>query len=145
MEYFTYELWRRIQGPRSQKAQMEWEARASRYLNKVSRLRPRLGDTTYRFFRDHGLHDGFVRGIGDGGTRKLTLKVDQFGKQFRLEFDEVTSVSFVYRSKGEKCEALLEWGYEEFSRQGEQTRLEVLFSSGATLAILFRKLTVKRV
>jgi len=165
MNYFTAQLWRDINSPRSKVATEEWDRNLERYRQQLNAILPKLGTRARQFFRSVSLHDGTLTRmeVGDQidnvestweggnvnsrktGVRLIVLSAE--GDQtFKLEYKDISRVELSF--PGEKLfpagrwPNFGDWGYDEVSEVCDGVfRHEVLFSSGATILIEFEKFT----
>lgn len=129
------------------------------YAERLEKLRPRLKERNYRFFKN-GLHDARLISfcVGDGlhldfGSSGVSIR-DFYKTSVRIrvlsaEFDSIYDLKYGKVSKSvvdfPSDEPLWgnnidDWGYDELSEVNDKVlRHEVLFSSGATILIEFEK------
>ena len=133
------------------------------YRQEVERLRPKLGSRIYEFFATESLHDGRVLSftVGDGidhkvnglhpfdiNARKSSVRIQVLGANMNLHytlnyegirrvvFDFPSDEPLFYHEGGN----IGDWGYDEFSMpDAEYIRHEVLFSSGTSIVLEFKK------
>jgi hypothetical protein len=169
MKYFTAQLWRDINSPRSKAATNEWDKNLAAYVKELNGFLPELNARARWFFKRISLHDGTLTRMevgdrldnpisagnrGDVNRRKAAVRLfvlaAEFDSIFTLEYREVTRVELNFPGKAELFSAgqypnFGDWGYDELSRVGDGVfRHEVLFSSGSTIMIDFQKFTFRR-
>jgi len=135
----------------------------SDYRRELEALRSRLGPRMYKFFSTESLHDGRVLSftVGDGinhqvggpkpfdiNARQTSVKIQVLGAQmdvlYTLSCEGIRRVVFDFPSDeplfyGEG-DSIGDWGYDEFSApDARYLRHEVLFSSGTSVVIEFKK------
>lgn len=163
MEFITKRHWRGWNS-RDEK-ESDWARKSTdenfkRYAEQLEKLRSRLNERNYRFFRN-GLHDARLISFcaGDGlhidfdEDRKVSIndfyrtsvevKVlnAEFDAIYHLKYGKVSKSVFDFPSDeplwGNNID---DWGYDELTEVNERIlRHEVLFSSGTTILIEFEK------
>ncbi|MFZ0579558.1 MAG: hypothetical protein WA305_14935 [Candidatus Acidiferrales bacterium] len=171
MKYFTPQLWLGFNSPRSKVAFATWDRRFKAYQTNLKTILPKLNSGARRFFQDALLlHDGTLtkmelgdrirdtdgkatRGIAN--RRQLVVRlfvlsdrVDQHC--YTLEYKNIDRVEVDYPGKLKLfpigfSSNLGDWGYDELTSVANGLfRHEILFSSGATITIDFRQISVRR-
>jgi hypothetical protein len=172
MKYFTPQMWIGFNSPRSKAALKSWDSRLKAYRQNLKKVLPGLNSQAQRFFRDALiLHDGTLTrmevgdriGNVDGGAgRDLVNRRGAAVRLFVLS-DIVNQRCYILEYKNIKRVELNfpgrvvlfpigtnanfgDWGYDELtSPEKGLFRHEILFSSGATIAIDCREISVRRV
>jgi hypothetical protein len=136
-----------------------------RYADRLEKLRPRLKERNYSFFKN-GLHDARLISFctGDGlhidfsGEKRVSISDfyrtsveirvlnGDFDAIYLLRYGKVTRSVFDFPSDdplwGNNVD---DWGYDELSEVNEAVlRHEVLFSSGTSILIEFEKFSFKK-
>jgi hypothetical protein len=171
MKYFTPQLWIGFNSPRSKAAFKTWDVRLKAYRQNLEKVLPGLSLQAQRFFRNALiLHDGTLTrmevgdriGNIDGKTGRdivnrrgavvrlfvLSDRVDQHC--YILEYKNLKRVELNFPGKIALFPVGMysnfgDWGYDELTLPEKGLfRHEILFSSGATIAIDFRKISVQR-
>lgn len=164
-------MWLGFNGPRSKAVLGTWDARFESYRANLTTILPQLRPSARRFFRDALLlHDGTLTRmeLGDrtddaigratrniANRRKLTVRlfvlsdtVDQHC--YILEYKNVKRIDVNFPGRLGLFPSGMhtnfgDWGYDELtSPEKGLFRHEVLFSSGATIAVEFRDVSVRR-
>jgi hypothetical protein len=141
------------------------------YREQLERLESRISHTAWKFFDKVILHDGTLLAmhVGDDvdkhfpklrtkivNKRRLSVRLEVLNYEetrlYTLNYSRVRRVVFDYPSadpwytSGAGCSPIDDWFADELTAVDEQfLRHEVLFSSGATIGIEFRKFSVKAV
>jgi hypothetical protein len=174
MKYFPYELiaavndWIDQTRANQAKAEKQLSKAAQKYHRELDRLKPRIGQRAWGFFRHGfgptGLHDGrlLAMRIGDGidyvadGTKpfrlnhqKLTARLEflNYEQDFHYVFDlrgvgSIQSDLFLDDCVGRGVGDL--YTYEILAIDDDNLQLAFLFASGALVIVQFRKLVFKR-
>ncbi len=171
MKYFTKDLWLawNKRGPIDPQKAIEIGNEAfDNYRRELEQLRTRLETETYEFFTTESLHDGRVLSfiVGDaidhevGGVkpfdinaRQTAVRIQVFGSQMdviytlsyegirRVVFDFPSDEPLFYYEEGN----IGDWGYDEISApDAKYLRHEVLFSSGTSVIIEFKKFSYSK-
>jgi hypothetical protein len=164
MKYFTPQLWIGFNSPRRQAAFKTWDKRFKAYKRTLRTILPRLNPQGRRFFQNVlVLHDGTLTRLevgnriwdpgregrrGDINRCKVAVRMfvlsDSFDRVCELEYKEVTRVDLNFPGKLElfpfgKFPNFGDWGYDELTLVGKRLfRHDILFASGATIAIEFQ-------
>jgi hypothetical protein len=171
MRYFTPQLWLGFNSPRSKAAFKTWDRRFKAYRHNLKRLLPSLSPQARRFFRDVlVLHDGTLTRmeagdrIGDAqlkttrnivdrreATVRLFVLSDRVNQHcYTLEYKNIKRIELDFRGKLELFPVgaqpnFGDWGYDELiSPEKGLFRHEILFASGASIAIEFREFSFSR-
>ncbi len=170
MKYFTPELWIGFNSARRESAFKTYDRRLRSYRKKLEALLPRLNPQAQAFFREVCLlHDCTLARleIGDSienpdealtrrrinerraAVRLLVLSED--GESvFTLHYKDVTRVEVNFPGKRVLFPVGMyanfgDWGYDELTPgKNGLFRHEVLFASGSTLSIEFKKFAVHK-
>jgi hypothetical protein len=171
MKYFTPQMWLGFNGPRSKAALRTWDRRLEAYQTNLKSILPKLDPRARRFFQNVlALHDGTLTRmeVGDrirdaegkttrsiANRRQLLVRlfvlsdsVDQ--DCYTLEYKDIDKIELNYPGKIElfpigMFSNLGDWGYDELTSVANGLfRHEILFSSGATIIIDFRQVSVYR-
>lgn len=130
------------------------------YTERLEKLRPRLSERNYKFFRS-GLHDARLISFatGDGlhihSAREKPVTINDFYRTsaeikvinldfnaiYHLKYGKVSKSVFDFPSEdplwGNNID---DWGYDELSEVSDKVlRHEILFSSGTTILIEFER------
>jgi hypothetical protein len=171
MKYFTPQMWIGFNSHRSKAALKSWDLRLKAYRQNLRKVLPGLNPQAQRFFRDVLiLHDGTLTrmevgdriGNVDGKAgRELVNRRRAVVRLFVLS-DIVSQRCYVLEYKNlDRIElnfpgqiALFpigintnfgDWGYDELTSPKKGLfRHEILFSSGATITIDCREISVRR-
>ena len=164
-------MWLGFNGPRSKAALGTWDHRFEAYQKNLKSILPELNSGARRFFKNAlVLHDGTLTlmEVGDrisnaegkttrgiASRRRLTVRlfvlsdrVDQHC--YMLKYKDIGGIELNYPGKMKLFPAgmfsnLGDWGYDELTSVGNGLfRHEILFSSGATICIDFRQVSVRR-
>ncbi len=164
-------MWLGFNSPHSKAALGTWDHRFEAYQKNLKSILPELNSGARRFFQNAlVLHDGTLTrmevgdriGDAEGKTtrgiasrRRLTVRlfvlsdrVDQHC--YLLEYKDIGRIELNYPGKMKLFPAgmfsnLGDWGYDELTSVGNGLfRHEILFSSGATICIDFRQVSVRR-
>jgi hypothetical protein len=171
MKYFTKDLWLawNNQGSIDPKKAIEIGNEAfDNYRHELERLKPRLGAQTYEFFTRESLHDGRVLSliVGDGinhevggvkpfdiNARQTAVRIQVFGSEmdvlYTLSYEGIRRVVFDFPSDEplfyHEGDNIGDWGYDEISApDAKYLRHEVLFSSGTSVVIEFKKFSYSK-
>jgi hypothetical protein len=171
MKYFTPQMWSGFNSPRSKAVLGTWDRRFEAYQKNLKSILPKLNSGARRFFKNAlVLHDGTLTRmeVGDrivdaeGKTtrgivsrRQLTVRlfvlsdrVDQLC--YTLQYKNIERIELNYPGKTKLFPVgmftnLGDWGYDELTATAKGLfRHEILFSSGATIIIVFRQVAVRR-
>jgi hypothetical protein len=164
-------MWLGFNSPRSKAVLGTWDRRFKAYQTSLESILPRLNRGARRFFQNAlVLHDGTLTRmeVGDrvndadgkatrntANRRQLVVRlfvlsdrVDQHC--YTLEYKNIERIELNYPGKMKLFPSgmfsdLGDWGYDELtSVENELFRHEILFSSGATIIIDFRQVSVRR-
>jgi len=171
MKYFTPQMWIGFNSPRSKAALASWDIRLKAYRQNLQKILPGLNPQARRFFQDALiLHDGTLtcmevgdriesvdrRARRDLVNRRATVVrlfvlsdvVDQHC--YVLEYKNLKRIELNFPGKivlfpiG-KYSNFGDWGYDELTSPEKGVfRHEILFSSGANIAIDCREIAVRR-
>jgi hypothetical protein len=171
MKYFTKDLWLawNNQGPIDPKKAIGIGNEAfDNYRHELEMLRTRLGTKTYEFFSTESLHDGRVLSfiVGDGinhqvggvkpfdiNARQTAVRIQVFGSEmdvlYTLSYEGVRRVVFDFPSDEplfyHEGDNIGDWGYDEVSApDANYLRHEVLFSSGTSVIVEFKKFSYSK-
>jgi len=171
MRYFTPQLWIGFNSPRSKTALRTWDIRLKAYRKNLKQILPGLNPKARRFFQDALiLHDGTLTRmevgdrIGDATGKATRNIVNRRGAVVRLfvlsdvvnqhcyilEYTNLKRIELSFPGKVVLFPVGMysnfgDWGYDELtSPEKGLFRHEILFSSGATIAIDFRDVSVRR-
>ena len=163
MEFITKRHW--LGWNSDDPKESEWALKSTdenfkRYEERLNKLRPRLNERNYRFFKN-GMHDSRVISfcVGDGlhidFAKNRNVSIGDFYrtsvevKLLNADFDAIYVLKYRKVSKSlfdfPSADPLWgnnidDWGYDELSEVSETVlRHEVLFSSGTTMLIEFEK------
>jgi hypothetical protein len=165
MKYFTPQLWEAFNTPRREAAFKTYDRRLVSYRNQLAELLPRLSSKARRFFREVCLlHDGTLarlevgdsiadphRGLGRDKINERRVSVRAFilsenGESlYTLQYTGVARVDLNCPGKVTlfpvgKHAHFGDWGYDELTATKDGLfRHEVLFASGSTFAVEFKK------
>jgi hypothetical protein len=170
MKYFTPQMWLGFNSPRSKAVLGTWDRRFEAYQKNLMSILPKLNSGARRFFKNAlVLHDGTLTRmeVGDrisdanGKTTReipnrrqlvvrlfvLSDRVDQHC--YTLEYKNIDKIELNYPGKMKLFPTgisnLGDWGYDELTSVANGLfRHEILFSSGATIIIDFRQVSVHR-
>lgn len=166
MRYFLPELWLDANGRSTTRfSPDQWMINLQAYKIQLEALQPRLGARLYRFFTKISLHDGTLVMLtagdkihGRSGKRLrsepcVVLEVlDAFqDNRYILSYEGIRRFIFDYPTdtplfRDHDCDPIGDWGYDEITPADSiYLRHEVLFSSGTSLLIEFKKLRYKNV
>ncbi len=169
MKYITRELWAGWNSKDEkirQWAHEETKRRFKEYEQQLEKLRARLGEENFNFFKN-GLHDGRVitfsvgEGIDLDYEKEETFSLDEFSETkvqievleayfeeiYSLKYEQVQRVIFDFPTETPLFGgySLNDWGYDEVSAiENDYFRHEILFSSGTTILIEFQKFTFSK-
>jgi len=170
MKYFSPQLWVAFNSPRREAAFKTYDRRLLSYRNQLAELLPRLSPQAKRFFREVCLlHDctlarlevgdcieGPHRGLGRGGIngRQAAVRALVFSENgeslYTLQYKDVARVdlncpgNIVLFPIGKHAH-FGDWGYDELTAAKEGLlRHEVLFASGATFTIEFKRFAFRK-
>jgi hypothetical protein len=165
MKYFTKELWLGYndRGPLDSKTAIELgERNMQEYIAQLERLRPRLSQQTYYFFKEENLHDGrlleFLAGDGVGhdihssppfdiNAHNSSVTMRLLGADldllYTLTYSGVRKALFDFPSDDplfhDEGGHIGDWGYDELTAVDDAyLRHEVLFASGTIIQIEFK-------
>jgi len=142
----------------------DWEEKRKEYFAYLDRIKTKIGERLYNFFKSYSLHDGKLISIkvkskqgeeilkGEKDFLKpdllsLELDVVNYEKTFiaELRYEDVRILKIEHPSKDLLFPCfegdLGDWGYDEIDI-GEDSYLihEILFSSGSTITIKSNKI-----
>jgi hypothetical protein len=159
MRYFTKQIWRGLQDERSLgRWARQWDQNSRAYRRQLLRLKGRLGARAFRFFTHHLLHDGRFICL-QVREREVSLPQASFTTKVEIEVMAGTSAATLYRLQYLDVSTIrLDvpsneplfltgsgarirwWGYDELTAaKGGRLRHEILFDSGSTLLIEFKR------
>jgi hypothetical protein len=171
MKFFTPQMWLGFNGPRSKEVLGTWDRRFEAYQKNLKTILPELSSGARRFFQNAlVLHDGTLTRmevgdrIGDAegkttrgiaGRRRLIVRLFVLSDRveqhcYKLEYKDVDRIELNYPGKTKLFPVgmfsnLGDWGYDELTSVANGLfRHEILFSSGATISIDFREVSVRR-
>jgi hypothetical protein len=171
MRYFTPEMWLGFNSPRSKSAFKTWDGRFKAYLNNLKKILPSLNPHARVFFRDALiLHDGTLAlmEVGDRiddaeakakrdivNRRKASVRLSVLSDTvnqhcYTLEYKNVERIHVDFPGRVELFPVGMhpnfgDWGYDELtSPQKGLFRHEILFASGASIAIEFREFSFRK-
>ena len=164
-------MWLGFNGPRSKTVLASWDARIEAYRANLKPILPQLRPSARRFFEDAlVLHDATLTRMefgdrisnADGratrdivNRRKLLVRLFALSDVkdqhcYILEYRDVKRIDVNVPGKVELFPIGMypnfgDWGYDELTSPGKGIfRHEILFSSGATIAVECRDLSVRR-
>lgn len=161
MKYLKKELWAAQQSDNKDerdRAWEEWNHNCADYLQQLETLKPSLSRPAQRFFGRVHLHDGTLLSLSVGDAldsieeiplnkrnTRVRIRVTSCdnGATYTLNYSGIRHVSVDFPSGSplfyEIGDSFGDWGYDELTDGGDGfLRHEVLFASGATIAIEFR-------
>jgi len=170
MKYFTPQLWIGFNSPRRKAAFKTWDKRFKAYKRRLKTILPGLNSQARRFVQNAlALHDGTLTRLevgdriwntggegrrGDSNRRKAAVRMyvlsASFDQVYELEYKEVKCVNLNFPGKLKLFPAgefpnFGDWGYDEITLvRGNLFRHEILFASGATIAVEFRDFAFRR-
>jgi hypothetical protein len=168
MKYFKKELWAASNsddGNERKQAEAEWYRKFSEYEKQLEQIRLRLSASASKFFGKVSLHDGTLLSLSVGDAldsteeipirrrktqmRIIVTSIDNPGtytlqysgiRQAVVDFPSATPLFY------DLGDSFGDWGYDELTDAGDGFfRHEVLFASGATIAIEFKHFKHKRI
>jgi len=165
MKYYTKELWAGINQrdrKRAEEAERQWCKNDRMYQKYLKRVRPQLTKSAKNFFGKVNLHDGALISFSTGDVIKRKKHfvspksfaeinvVESTGKYvYTLLYAELRKCLVDYHpdaphSAGDYW-TYDDWGYDEFSLTRDKwMRHEILFLSGATILLEFRRFSYRR-
>ena len=170
MKYFTPQLWIGFNSPRSRAALKTWDRRYKAYKKNLKAVLPGLNSQARRFFQDAlVLHDWTLSRLevgdriwnpigegrrGESNRRKMAVHMfvlsDSYDRIYELEYKDVTRIDLNFPGKLELFPVgaypnFGDWGYDEVTLVCKGLfRHEILFASGATIIVEFKKLKFRR-
>jgi hypothetical protein len=173
MKYFPYQLiaaandWIDQSSADQAKAEIRFWKAVQKYHRELDRLKPRIGQRAWQFFRHGfgptGLHDGRLLSmrIGDGldfavdGTKPFRLNHQRLAVRLEfLNYEQDLHYVFDLRGVGSiQSDLFLDdcgkgagdlYTYEILAIDDDNLQLAFLFASGAAVVVQFRKLVFRR-
>jgi hypothetical protein len=165
MQYFTKALWLAFQEDHVD-ASEAWDQSVAMYRAQLEGLRTKLSKNAQRFFDSISLHDGLLLSfsIGDDVEEKTDPKTwkRQTSAFLKVRLSSNNSPIYTLKYTGvRRCvvdfpsdspifhggeNGFDDWGYAELSDAADgHLQHEILFASGATILIEFRRFSYKRI
>jgi len=171
MKYFTRELWlapNQEDDSVGRQAVEQFEQNCVEYQNQLQNILPRLDEVDRRFFLEDSLHDGrliaFIAGdeidfdaasgaAFDINSHNTSVRMKVLGCNmdtlFTLEYTGVRRAVFDYPTEDPlfhyEGAYIGDWGYDELTAADDvYLRHEVLFASGTSVLIEFKKFSHNR-
>lgn len=165
MKFITKELWRTVNYGSMRafdRAAREWKKNDVLYRKLLQRVLPRLKPSSRAFFKQIGLlHDGTLLSFEAGDVLDFSISKSSRPRNTRarilaeasdltvltLNYQTVTRIAFDFPSDKPlfDYDNIGDWGYDQLTLvRPEVLRHEIVFSSGATILIESRQITVKR-
>jgi len=166
MKYFTAQLWAEANSRNRsvrKKADQQWNRNLKSYGKQFDKIMPKLTRNAQRFF-SKGMHDSelFSLTMGDHlsflkdwikvRTNFIEMKLlhPKFPRKlFTLQYSDILNYKIEYSSDSpiydERDKQILgDWGYDELSLTKDKwLKHEILFDTGATITIEFKKFSYK--
>jgi len=167
MKFFTKEMWAAPNfgtNEEAEQADLVWKQNIAEYEKQLEQLRPRLSANASKFFGKIFLHDGTLLSFSVGDALDSTEEIPIKKRKTRVSM-VVTSIdnnaTYILNYSGirhvkvefpsdkplfwELGDSFGDWGYDELTDAGDGfLRHEVLFASGATIAIEFQHFKYNR-
>lgn len=162
MKFFKPELWAKINSEIEQEreeAELEWDRNDKLYSESFKMIKKYLPENYLTVYKNnYGFHDCLLTNIeiikkpdDFGGSISVYLKILKGSQNWLVRYGHVTKFYYSFFAEDELSffpginnNAWDEWGYDEFSCVEEQTLShEILFSSGRTIMIYFRNISVE--
>ncbi len=162
MKFFKPELWAKINSEidrEREEAELEWDRNDKTYWESFKITKQYLPEQFLSvYLNNHGFHDCLISGMeitkksnDFGGSISIDIKISKGSQIWLVRYGHVTKLylDFVAEDElsffpGTNNNVWDEWGYDEFSYVGEDMLShEILFSSGRTILIYFRKISVE--
>lgn len=164
MKFFRPELWARINSEIAQEreeAELEWNKNIKTYSESFRITKQYLPEQFLSvYLNNHGFHDYLIVGIkitkspsdfGCSISKDIDMKISKGSQTWLIRYDHVTKLYLDFVEEDQFLFSPLtnnnawdEWGYDEFSNVAEDTLShEILFSSGSTILIYFKNISVK--
>ncbi len=167
MKYFKKEMWAAPNfgtDEEAEQADAEWKVNLAEYEKQLELLRPRLSVNASKFFGKIHLHDGTLLSfsVGDAIDSKEEIPLKKRKTKVRIVATSIdNNATYILNYSGlrhvnvdfpsddplfwELGDSFGDWGYDELTDAGDGFfRHEVLFASGATIAIEFRHFKYNR-
>lgn len=146
MKFFTYQVWTALQAENSKIAERKWLLNMKAYKAQFNKVESCLSKRVFALFSRSVFHDGEVTGIHFTSPQKILLTLKNWDFEYVLMFGGVRAwyINFDTRHDCLSLGRMFEWGYDELTKLDDGfVKLEILFSSGGTCIIEFRKLQIK--
>ncbi len=164
MKYFKPEYWIGLQSLETkEEADKKWDKSIKEYNEQLNQLQPRLSKKNFDFFNHISLHDGIMISFKiidetakimkkNGSYREtkrfskpITIHIEVLSEEYlyHLKFRKVMDTNFSFSLNeilfGGYQRTLGDWGYDELTPEDDvHLKYEILFSSGATIKIIFK-------
>jgi hypothetical protein len=167
MKYYTDELWTNLNsGDKhlAEKASKQWDRNNRLYQKHLNKILPNVPKKAQNFFGKVSLHDGTLLKFSTGDKMKKGRDGDYFiagsfaeievlcprGTYiYTLSYPVIRKCIVDFHSNSpflpDKERIYEDWGYHEFSLTKDKwMRHEILFSTGATILLEFKRFSYKR-
>ncbi|HTC19342.1 MAG TPA: hypothetical protein VK859_00745 [bacterium] len=169
MKYFTSDMWRGVNSSNKavfKKTELMWKRNGKAYSKQLEVLKKYLGKRNYSFFKNVSLHDSifisfkFNQYKDENIQKILSLPFDLRKRTIEIitkKFEKNQIVKLIYKkvfsvfmdlpqkaSLFDDSNYLGDWGYDELTLdKNDHFQHEILFSTGATIKIIFEKFDFK--
>ncbi|MCT8976979.1 hypothetical protein N4T77_10220 [Clostridium sp. CX1] len=165
MKYYTSELWRKLNSDSDEEredAKKQWTKNSKEYGERFEKLKYKLPKRFLQIFmKEYGFHDYYLTDLqiihetpGYRNPVKVILTITDTEKSWNIIYHGIKDIDVKYTSepyvRPGKTKKYYDgfdiYGYNEFNEVDEETLShEILFASGATILVSFRKISIKKV
>lgn len=160
MKYFTYELWNKLNSENEEereKANNVWKSADEKYDIEFNKIKNEISLGSLKvYYNCKGFHDfslvKFELNQNEQSRNHINVRLEVFSHEFgsyELIYSGVERFGLIFdrdeMPEFYKMPQLDTWGYDEFLRvENKILSHEILFVSGATILIHFRRIKIKK-
>jgi len=137
-----------------EEAEQKWSQNAALYMEQFDKVKENLSrDFLKKYDKYKGFHDFDLKSILVGQDKnslpKVSIIVTSNNETFELAYKEVSKIDIQYADENNTLafrKGFDTIGYDEFSKINDQILShEILLSSGATILVHFKRITVSKI
>lgn len=156
MKYYTKELWGNVNNENEEiriDADKQWIDNSNCYSIVYNEVKNKLQKRFINIYeKELGFHDWKVKALNINQKfikRKSIMEVEiiitKDLKIYQISFIGIEKINIEYGKDFSICEGFGDWGYSEILTNEDKTiSFEILFSSGATFLIHFKKISIEK-
>ncbi|NLJ19626.1 MAG: hypothetical protein GX429_00630 [Bacteroidales bacterium] len=155
MKYFTNKLWQQLNDENNDiriEAEKQWNDNANLYSKVYNEVKSKLPKKFIIIYeKEHGFHDWQIKNINiiQSDTKTKTINIEiaitNSSKSYIISYKKIKIVKIGYQYDNLIERGFDDWGYSEFLPfDDESISNEILFASGVSIFICFKKIYIKR-